>query len=148
MNTRRATLEDIPWMIEQLMALNECYGSSHSLFPDEDAATGILQEIIGTQPVVIAELVDGTPVGFIAGAIHNHPYNPDLIVLSEMFWWVVEKYRGSKASLLLLNEFIAIGERSAHWTIMTVTSETKVDPAHLYSRGFRFKETSYLREAA
>ena len=144
---RPATTADMPWLLEQLKAFDTFFGSSRSLFPDADTAERILADLIGTQPMLVAE--NGTSlVGFICGAIHPHPYNPDLTVLTELFWWVAEEYRGSRAGLALLNEFVSIGKAHADWIVMTLESESKVDPDHLYRRGFRMKEVSYLLEVA
>lgn len=144
---RPATPEDIPWLLAQLRQFDAFFGSSRSLFPSEEHAEAIIAGLIETQPILVAAGTTG-PVGFICGAITPHPYNPDLIVLSEMFWWVAEAYRGSRAGLALLNEFIAIGKRHAHWIIMTLETESKIDPEHLHRRGFRLKEMSYLLEVS
>jgi hypothetical protein len=151
MRVRRAIAADAPWLLDQLLAFDQFFGSTRSLFPSEEHAESMLLGLINDQPFVIAEKDEPyyeapRPVGFICGAIMPHPYNPALIVLSEMFWWVAEEYRGSRAGLLLLNEFVAIGKRSAHWVIMTLEQESTIDPDHLYRRGFRLKELSYLLE--
>ncbi len=147
MNVRNATTDDIPWLLDQLEQFAQFFGSSHSLFPSQDKAEETLQQIIANHPFVVAEQ-DESPVGFICGALLPHPYNADLIVLNEMFWWVAEEYRGSRAGLVLLNEFIAIGRRHAHWVVMTLEADSPINPETLYRRGFRPKETNYLLEVA
>lgn len=142
---RGAALTDVPWLLEQLMAFDKFFGASHSLFPDAELAEATITTLVESQPFFVAESVDG-PVGFIAGAIVRHPYNPDLIVLDEIFWWVAEPFRGSRAGLLLLNEFIRYGERNADWIKMTLEQESPINPTTLTRRGFRPKETAYLLE--
>jgi hypothetical protein len=144
-SVRPATHADLPWLLDQLRQFDAFFGSARSLFPSVEQAEAIIGGLIDTQPILVADN-DAGPVGFICGALHPHPYNPALIVLSEMFWWVAEEYRGSRAGLALLNEFIAIGERLAHWIIMTLETNSKLDPEHLFRRGFRLKELSYLLE--
>lgn len=156
---RRATSDDVPWLLEQLQAFDQFYGSSRSLFPALDAADAIVSQLVATQPFFLAENAD-EPIGFIAGALHPHPYNNDLRVLSEMFWWVADEFRGSRAGLALLNAFVAFGctkvnddgdpdehgDAPADWIIMTLEHESPVNPQTLTRRGFRPKETSYLLE--
>jgi hypothetical protein len=95
-------------------------------------------------PCFIAER-DG-PVGFVSGMLAAHPYNPALTVLTEMFWWVAPEARGSRAGLLLLDAFLAYGERNADWIIFTLEHHSPVNERTLTKRGFHLHERSYLYE--
>lgn len=144
---RRAIASDIPWLLGQLHEFDVFFGSSRSLYPDPETAEAIVSGLVAEHPFYIAEN-EREPIGFIAGAVHAHPFNPSLRVLSEMFWWVAQPFRGSRAGHLLLREFIAFGKANADWIVMTLEHESPVNPETLTRRGFRPKETSYLLESA
>lgn len=155
---RQATLEDLTWLLEQSRAFDSFYGTAYPIFPaDYDAAAKVMTSIIETQVVLIAEkyypVAPGDhrvtqPVGFIAGALGPHPYNPELTVLSEQFWWVVPEHRGGFAGAKLLLEFMDFGRMHAKWIVMTLESKSPVDAESLERRGFREFERSYLLEIA
>lgn len=148
---RRADLTDIPWLLEQMRAFDEFFGARHRLFPSESTARAFLTAMIsdGDQPFFIAQ--NDVRTGFIGGAIGPHYLNPDLLVLSELFWWVVPKHRGSSAGGRLLVEFEEFGRRrGAHLICMTLEKRTLdeglIDPRSLLSRGYVEKERAYLLE--
>jgi hypothetical protein len=83
--------------------------------------------------------------------IAPHYLNPDLLVLTELFWWVVPKYRGGSAGGRLLLEFEEFGRRrGANLICMTLEQRTidegLIDPRSLLSRGYIEKERAYLLE--
>lgn len=95
----------------------------------------------------VAENGDGA-VGFIAGMLSEHPYNPKITVLSELFWWVAPEYRGSSAGARLLQAFEDYGRANAQWVVMTLETKSPVDPRSLERRGFKHFESSYLMECS
>lgn len=143
---RPATLEDIPWLLEQLAAFDQFFGSSRSLFPSIEYAESTLALLITEHLFLVAE--SNGPLGFIAGMVVPHTLNPAITVLSELFWWVAPQHRGSRAGLLLLNAYVAAGKQRAHWVTMTLEADSPVAPRCLEQRGFRLKETTYLLEVA
>lgn len=144
-SVRPAGLDDLPWLLEQLLAFDKFVGSSRSLFPTLDVAEDIVSGLVLNHPFFIAQNASG-PIGFIAGMLTPHYLNPSITVLAELFWWVPEEHRGSRAGALLLAELLAVGRRCADQIIMTLETESPVAPRSLINRGFREKETSYLLE--
>lgn len=156
---RQALESDLGWLLLQQREFDQFYGTARSLFPkDEAVALEVMTTIVRTQVVLIAEkehasaipgvTLDRERVGFIAGALGPHPYNPDLIVLSEQFWWVVPEHRGGSAGAKLLAEFMDFGRENAKWIVMTLEAKSPVDPKSLERHGFREFERSYLLEIA
>lgn len=143
---RTANLLDVPWLLEQLRAFDKFFGARKSLIPEnEETATKILEGLIITQPFFIASDIHGR-MGFIAGALSAHPYNPELIVLSELFWWVDPKFRGTTVGARLFNHFRRYGEDNADWVIMTLEAESPIHESTLTRQGFKPYERSYLLE--
>lgn len=156
--TRQATLADVEWLLGEQRSFDRFYGTAHPIFPQDDAtAFEVMAKIVETQVVIIAEKhpvtvagehVEVERVGFIAGALGAHPYNPALTVLSEQFWWVVEKHRGGFAGAKLLLEFLEFGRQHAKWIVMTLEAKSPISPESLERHGFREFERSYLLEIA
>lgn len=160
-HVRPAEKSDVPWLLEQLREFSRFYGTQRPLVPsDPDMATRLVETMTGACPFFIAEKhsqSDGEAdynfhfvesVGFIAGQLGVHPYNPEIRVLTEMFWWVVPEYRGTRAGAILFNVFTAYGKQHADWVIMTLEKDSPVDPKSLEKRGYRLQESSYLLEVA
>lgn len=148
---RRADLTDIPWLLDQLRAFDTFFASKHRLFPTEEVARAFLEALIGDadQPFFIAQ--NDVRTGFIGGTIGPHYLNPDLVVLTELFWWVVPAHRGSSAGGRLLVEFEEFGrQRGAQLICMTLEQRTidegLIDPRSLVARGYVEKERAYLLE--
>jgi hypothetical protein len=136
--------DDIPWLLAQLRVFDEFAGLD--LMPDDETATGILLSLLAFHPFFVAEQ-SGERIGFIAGALHPHPYNPRVIQLTETFWWVDERYRGGRAGLALLDAFDAFGDAHAHQMVMTREVNSPINDRVLVRRGYRLHEMSYLRRA-
>lgn len=145
---RRANLLDVPWLLVQLRQFDVFFGAKRSLFPeDNEVATAFVEGLVTTQPFFIAADVQGRQ-GFIAGALAAHPYNPEIVVLSELFWWVSPEHRGGSAAARLLHHFIEYGEQNADWIQMTLEAKSPVKEHTLTRQGFALYERSYLKEVA
>lgn len=144
---RRAATSDIPWLIEQLHAFEAFANFKRPIMDDEVRAGVQLADMIDKHVVLIAqEAGEGEPLGFISGYKTPHPFNPDITVLCETFWWVLEAARGSSAGAKLLLEFEAIGRAEADSIILSLEHNSPIRAAHMEKRGFRLVERSYLLE--
>lgn len=151
---RRAERLDLKWLLGQLRDFDVFFGAGRSLMPrDESHATALLQELIAQHVFYVAidggqNDVAGFGVGFIAGHLAPHAFNPDIRTLTELFWWVEPASRHSRAGSLLLDAYVADGKRRADWVLMTLEHDSPVNDRVLLKRGFRPKERSYLLEVA
>jgi N-acetylglutamate synthase-like GNAT family acetyltransferase len=146
MRVRTARVTDIDWLLEQLKSFDVFVDAKKSLFPAADVqARSILTNFVMSQPFFVAEGFDGM-VGFIAGTLGPHYLNPELRVLTEVFWWVDPKYRGTSAGARLLQVFTALGRLKADWIVMTLEEKSPIDPESLLRRGFHPFESIYLLE--
>lgn len=142
---RRATVEDVDWLLGQLRDFEAFVARKRSLLEDEAFARTALTTLIEAHVVLVAH--DGSERhGFIAGGHAPHPFNPNIRVLSEFFWWVVPIHRYGRASLALLTEFERIGRETADWIMFCLDARSPVREAHLIKRGFRQSEMTYLLE--
>jgi hypothetical protein len=151
---RCANFCDLDWMLLQLRAFDKFFGSKRSLFPDDELALGFIANLVMTQVVYVAEKqssgdahgTDARLVGFIAGLLGPHPFNPEIMVLTELFWWVTLEDRGSSAGARLLEEFLIFGHRNADWIVMGLQPNSPVNSATLERRGFLPHDRSFLLE--
>lgn len=148
MNTtiRRASRDDIDWMIGQLKKFSEFVGSKHSLFDDETFARTSLADMINKHLVLVADQEEHGPVGFIGGLMMPHFFNPKIRVLAEVFWWVDESHRLSRAGLMLLNAFTEFGRQNCDWITMGIEARSPINDKSILKRGYRLQERSFIME--
>jgi hypothetical protein len=145
-SVRLANTDDIPWLVGECREFSKFFNTKKSLFPEHDThAWDTLHTLIQGHPFFVAER-DYMRIGFIAGALQPHAFNPDITVLTEIFWWVTEGARGTRAGAMLFHEFLKYGKAHADWIIMTLEAHSPVRPDALERRGFHLHESSYLLE--
>jgi hypothetical protein len=152
---RPAAESDVPWLLAQLRAFDLEYETIRKFFDSEQMEEHAVwvRHMLHQGPWFLACRLEDVgdereevPVGFIAGMLSGHPYQPDITVLTELFWWVVPEARYSRAALMLIKRFVAHGKAHADWITFSVTTKTKIHPTTLEAFGFRHLETSYVLE--
>jgi hypothetical protein len=143
---RRAEALDIEWLLQELRAFADFALSKQDLMGDLAHAKAQMLGVIEHHLVLIAECATKGPVGFIAGLVTPHFFNPAIRTLTEIFWWVAKDMRNSRAGLLLLNAFTAWGKEHCTWISMTKESNSPVNERCLFDRGYRHFESSYVLE--
>lgn len=138
-------MKDMEWLVQQLKKFAKFYGTKKSLFLNEYNTEKLVQNLADNHVLFIAEN-DGIPYGFIAGYYMPHIYNPKLNILSEAFFWINPKRRGSRAAVMLLDRFVEFGKKHADFVSLTLEDESQMSEKHFIKRGFRLKERNYLLE--
>lgn len=143
---RRAVVDDLDFILVELREFSTFFDSKHKLFSDDiEYNKKVLTIFIEKHLFFVAE-IDGVKAGFIVGSLHQHVYNPTLMCLTENFWWVKPEFRGSRAGALLFKEFVRFGEECCDWIVMTLESNSPVKPETLTKRGFKHKESAFIKE--
>jgi len=142
---RRATEDDLPWLLGELKSFSTFLGSRHPIFGTEEDTREVILNFIRNFVVFIAAS-DSERMGFIGGYIGPHPFNPKITVATEAFWWVNENHRRSRAGVLLLNAFVEFGKANAEWITMALEAFSPVNDRCLLKRGFKLQEKAYLLE--
>jgi hypothetical protein len=144
---RRAEAKDSRFIIDELRKFSEFFGTKKRLFGDDKYVFDGLMDMVTNHVMMVAEDADGSLMGFIGGYLLKHPYNPEITVLQEAFFWVTPERRRSRAGALLLRAFIDHGRQHATWiTFALVEEKSEMREEHLTSLGFRLHERSYLME--
>ena len=142
---RRGKPEDVPWILSQLKIFSPLYGTKRSLFGDEDYAREGLLRTMESHLLLVAERGE-TLMGFVAGMVSPHLYNPAIRILCELFWWVAEEYRKTRAGYLLMREYMTWGKSNVDWMTFCLMENSPVKDGTLRRLGFKPTETSYLME--
>jgi N-acetylglutamate synthase-like GNAT family acetyltransferase len=144
---RSANLLDVPWLLEQGRLFDEFTGE-HLLPEDSEEAARIIEGLVTTLPFFIAADTNGRQ-GFIAGGFYTQPFNPDIVVLTELVWWVAPAHRGSFAGARLLKHFIDFGiEQGANLIEMKTEMKSPINPKSMERAGFREVERGWLYRVA
>lgn len=143
---RLATHDDVPWLKQELRAFANWNGLR--LFGDEAHAEALLGQLIETQFVAVATRGDDR-LGLIAGVMSPHPFNPDIKMATELWWWVTPDARGSSAGARLLDAFdLWANDSGADLVSFTLEAESPVNPRALERRGYRLMEYQFVREVS
>lgn len=142
---RRGKVEDVPWMMDQLREFQVFFGSKKALFSKEFGAEK-LKWFINNGLVFVAEKETKGQIGLIIGAITPHLFNPNVLVLAGLFWWVDPNHRTTEAGHLLLREFVDWGKANVDWITFSLLDKTPVKESTLKRFGFRHLEACYLIE--
>jgi hypothetical protein len=142
---RTATIEDLNFIQDELVAFTEFYESS--LFMGcvkTEYGTRFITNLIEQHIFFICER-DGIKTGFITGFISQHMFNPEKSVLTEVFWWVKPEFRSGRSGYLLLKAFKDAGS-VFDWCIMTIEDKSPVKPESIKAMGFKYKEMNFMME--
>lgn len=143
--TRPATAEDLDWLIIQVKAFSEFNNTKYTVFSTEEFARIKLLDMIERHFMRVA--VRGEErLGFISAWLVQHPYNPNITLLAETFWWVAPEHRNGRAGLMLLDEFVEFARGRVNVATFSLLENSPVNDRILTSRGFRKHETAYLLE--
>lgn len=146
---RPANDDDLDWLVGELREFDRFYQTKKRLFGEEAYVREKMLEVIRTHVCIIAENKDPAStqrIGFIAGILRPHFYNPDLQVLSQLLWWVVPGKRQSVAATMLMDTFIEYGRAYADWITFNMSRWTPVKKESFLRRGFEISDQVYLME--
>lgn len=142
MKVRPATGNDLPWLMATLREFFDWAGYTN--FFNEDYTPKFVANLVQSQLVLIAE--EGERMGVIIGVLSPHPYNPDLIQLAELAWYVKPEFRRTTAGAALLTTYMEWGKKHADLVTMCTLTHSPLNPGTLEKRGFVAKETTYVWE--
>lgn len=142
---RKAEQTDVEWVFAQCEDFARFYGSKISLAGNPEYGKKFLADLIANHFVMIG-LKDGARAGFIAGLVAPHHFNPDIIQMTELLWWVPEAYRNTGVGARLFQSFMDFGREHCNWIAFTLEEKSPVKDAFLLKRGFRVAEKAYVME--
>jgi hypothetical protein len=136
---------DIEWIVEQLEKFAEFFQSKFNLFPGKEYTREFIKLMFDHHLFLVAQRGQDL-LGFVAGYKTLHPFNPKIRCLTEIFWWLDPKHRGSRASLMLLDAFTDYGKEHCDWIVFTREKHSPFAAKHLEKRGYGSQEVNYYME--
>lgn len=136
-----ATEEDIPVIKE--LAMKFANSTSYADYVDEAKADFLIQEFLKadkSQKIVL--LYDN--IGILAGMVQPFFFG-NVLVASEVLWWVEPDERGKKAGEELLNAFEFWAQKVGCKLITMVCLNDSVGK-YYEKRGYRLYENAYMKE--
>lgn len=133
------------WLMSQAPNFFSFLQTRHSLYNEQQIAL-IFRELLKNGIVLVVEK-EGNVVGALGATVGGHPYNPTLLSAFEVFWWVEEKHRDSRAGILLFNEYIRFSkERECKMVHISKLEHSPFKEEFLVKKGFSLVEKAYLME--
>lgn len=142
---RRGMKHDVDWLFHQCVDFANFYGSKISLAGNPEYGKQFLANLIENHYVLCA-FKDSTPAGFIAGMITPHHFNPRILQMTELLWWVPMQYRNTGIGMRLFEEFLEYGKENCDWVTFTLEHNSPIKDTFLLKRGFKLTEKAYLME--
>lgn len=146
MTVRDATIDDIDQIVLLAKKFHEVSGYGFLEF-DEETVANLVGQSIGCGLCPVAE-VDGKVVGFLAGLCFPALLNANLMVGTEIAWWLEPEFRNGPigVKLLLAAESRAKGKGLKFWSMMCLEHLNADGLEDIYERlGYKRAERTYLK---
>lgn len=104
----------------------------------------MLANLMMKQNTVVIVKYKGRPVGVIGGIVNPNLYNPDILTMAEILWYVLPEHRGGRAGYLLLKAIRDKADQYADDLNLSTLSESAVNESSLKKMGFQYVEKSYF----
>lgn len=139
MIVRKMEESDVDAVLDIVVAFSREYSGA----PAEAVPSDVTEWLLGTE-VWVADL-DGEIVGAICGIVSRSPFNRDIEMIQELFWYVVPESRGSSVGGELLKAYLDHAEDRKYSVVMTLLDDTPLLEDYLIKRGFRKREINYVK---
>lgn len=90
--------------------------------------------------------VDGEPVGALGGILVPNLFNPEVVTLTEVFWYVLPEYRSTRAGALLLFAFDNLGEELGVERTLSLLPSSEINVQSLEKRGYLLEEFGFRKK--
>ena len=146
-NIRLATEADWPLIAPMCRSFYDF--STYDIPYDEASAKQQFDDIVRGNGEVVIAMLNEEAVGMIAFAVHPFPTNRNVLVGTEILWWVQPEHRGSVVAKELSRTMEAIAKirYGASYTVMSKLSNSPPLVDRFYKRqGYKDMDTSYMKE--
>lgn len=90
--------------------------------------------------------VDGEPVGALGGILVPNLFNPEVVTLTEIFWYVLPEYRSTRAGALLLFAFDKLGDELGVERTLSLLPSSEINVQSLEKRGYLLEEFGFRKK--
>jgi len=139
---RNAVAEDALY-ITDVCGKDMCSLLGRAKWYDQSKVDGVVSQLIYGGHISVVE-EDGVIVGAMGAVPTPWLWNPDVLLLAEVFWWVREDRRASRIGHMLLTAFEERGKAlGVAEVVMSTMPSTTVS---LQKRGYQITEYSMTKE--
>lgn len=131
--------DDLPELIEHALAFSKFLGDPS--WELESAVVRIKDIMAGGFFPVVKK--DGKIIAALGAVIHPSLWNIHILQLTEVFWWVGEEYRGTRAGAMLLKYFVTEAKKGGLRPVLHTLEHSPVNEKTLNRYGFYKKESTY-----
>lgn len=104
----------------------------------------LLANLMLQQKTVVIAKMNGRPVGVIGALVNPNVYNPNVMTMAEILWYVLPEHRGGRAGYLLLKAIKEKADDLADELTLSTLAQSAVNDASLARMGFEFAERAYF----
>lgn len=144
MKIRKALPQDIPYMLEHAKEFIKFYNNKNINY-NQSHLIHLAQTLMDSHVLVVAETEEGEVAGMLGAMYVPNHIDPSCISLTELFWWVGEEHRRTRAGWLLLSFLEAVGEKYEVPVVISVLPQTGDVTPLLERHGFVKVEESYVK---
>lgn len=87
----------------------------------------------------------GMPVGALGALLVPNTFNPEIITIAEVIWYVLPEYRQTRAGAMLLKEYVKISESLADECTLSTLPSSDVGNNSLGKKGFTLEEFGFRK---
>lgn len=113
--------------------------------PASDNLLSYWESAIFNNPNMVTVIEEGK--GFLVGVVYPHLYNPQILCVQELGWWVEPEFRGSVVGIKLMKRFEeeAMARGVSHIMMIHLANDWNV--GKIYEKlGYRLAEHTYIKE--
>lgn len=104
-----------------------------------------LSNMMMTNETAWVVLKDKECVGAMASLLVPNIFNPNIITLQEIMWYICPEHRQSRAAYLLLKQLERTGEECADEIALSTLTSSQVNKSTLEKRGFIHAENAFRK---
>ena len=134
--------EDRPWAIDQLRVFHSQVDIIP--WPGDEYARCLLTELMQHHYIRVSYNRARELTGILGAMVVPHYLNPRHMVLSEVFWWVSEEHRGTRAGFELLRDYIKFARANEYMATLSLENFSKIGDNTLRRLGFEPYERSFI----
>lgn len=144
---RRATHDDIAALIE----LGRPFIAAHPVLSGvgitDAQLQAVLTNVIDQGVIIVAESLDGSLVGMLAGMIAPMWCAPETKCATELAWWMKPGHRHGMTAVRMVRDFEEwAGQQNATHTVMSSIPQMGQRAGEFIERlGYKHIETAYIR---
>ena len=144
---RRATHDDIAALIELGRPFIAAHPVLSGVVITDEQLQSVLTNVIDQGVIIVAESLDGSLVGMLAGMVAPMWCAPDTKCATELAWWMKPGHRHGMTAIRMVRDFEEWAEQqNATHTVMSSIPQMGQRAGDFIERlGYKHIETAYIR---